>query len=48
MERDIFIISVYCLVADIMKSIEKSCKFRSRGFAPKLSDAEVTPLNYVH
>ena len=44
MERDIFIISVYCLVADIMNSIEKSYKFRSRGFAPKLTDAEVITI----
>jgi hypothetical protein len=44
MERDVFIISVYCLVADIMKSIEKSYKFRSRGFPPKLTDAEVITI----
>jgi len=44
MERDIFIISVYCLVADIMQIIEKSCKFRSRGFPPKLTDAEVITM----
>jgi hypothetical protein len=44
MERDIFIISVYCLVADIMKNIEKTCKFRSRGFPPKLTDAEVITI----
>jgi hypothetical protein len=30
MERDIFIISVYCLVADTMQIIEKSHKFRIR------------------
>ncbi len=44
MERDIFIISVYCLVADIMQIIEKSCKFRSRGFPPKLTDSEVITI----
>lgn len=44
MERDIFIISVYCLVADIMKIIEKSYKFRARGFAPRLTDAEVITI----
>jgi hypothetical protein len=44
MERDIFIISVYCLVADIMQIIEKSHKFRTRGFPPKLTDSEVITM----
>lgn len=44
MERDIFIISVYCLVVDIMQIIEKSCKFRQKGFPPKLTDAEVITI----
>ncbi len=44
MERDIFIIFVYCLVADIMQIIEKNYKFRSRGFPPKLTDAEVITI----
>ena len=44
MERDIFIISVYCLVARIMQSVEKSCNFRTRGFPPKLTDAEVITI----
>lgn len=44
MERDIFIISVYCLVVDMMQSIEKSYKFRQKGFPPKLTDAEVITI----
>jgi hypothetical protein len=44
MEQDIFIISVYCLVADIMQIVEKTHKFRSRGFPPKLTDAEVITI----
>ena len=44
MERDIFIISVYSLVVEIMQSIEKNYNFRSRGFPPKLTDAEVITL----
>lgn len=44
MERDIFIISVYCLVADTMKIIEKNHTLRSRGFSPKLTDAEVITI----
>jgi hypothetical protein len=44
MERDIFIISVYCLVVEIMQKIENSYKFRRTGFPPKLTDAEVITI----
>jgi len=44
MERDIFIISVYCLVVETMQKIETSYKFRRAGFAPKLTDAEVITI----
>lgn len=44
MERDIFIIFVYCLVVEIMESIEKTYKFRTKGFPPKLTDAEVITI----
>lgn len=44
MERDIFIISVYCLVVDIMQIIEENYIFRRKGFPPKLSDAEVITI----
>ena len=44
MERDIFIISVYCLVVDTMQIVEKSCHFRTKGFPPKLTDAEVITI----
>jgi len=44
MERDIFIISAYCLVVDIMQNIENSYNFRSSGFPPKLTDAEVITI----
>lgn len=44
MERDIFIISVYCLVVEIMQKIENNYKFRSSGLAPKLTDAEVITI----
>ncbi len=44
MEQDIFIIFVYDLVADLMKSIEKHYKFRRAGFPPKLTDAEVITI----
>ena len=44
MERDIFIISAYCLVVEIMQIIEKSHNFRQKGFPPKLTDAEVITI----
>ena len=44
MERDIFIISAYCLVVEIMQIIEKTHKFRTKGFPPKLTDAEVITI----
>ena len=44
MERDIFIIFVYSLVVDIMQIVEKSHNFRTRGFPPKFTDAEVITL----
>ena len=44
MERDIFIISVYCLVVEMMQIVEKGCHFRTTGFAPELTDAEVITI----
>ena len=44
MELDIFIISVYCLVVEMMQIVEKSCHFRTKGFPPKLTDAEVMTI----
>ena len=44
MERDIFIIAVYSLVAEMMLVIEKIMPLRSRGFAPRFTDAEVITL----
>ena len=44
MERDIFIIAVYSLVAEMMLVIEKIMPLRSRGFAPQCTDAEVITL----
>ena len=44
MERDIFIITVYSLVAEIMPLIQKIMPLRSRGFAPQFTDAEVITL----
>ena len=44
LEQDTFIIFVYDLVADLMKSIEQQHKFRRAGFPPKLTDAEVITM----
>jgi len=42
-----FIISVYCLVDDELKNLIKKRPLRARGFAPKLSDAEVITMDIV-
>lgn len=42
-----FIISVYCLVDDELKNLIKERPLRARGFAPKLSDAEVITMDIV-
>jgi len=44
MERDIFIISVYCLVVEIMQNIENNYNLRQKGFPPKLTDSEVITI----
>jgi hypothetical protein len=44
MKQDIFIIFVYCLIVDIMQNIETIYNFRTRGFPPKLTDAEVITI----
>ncbi|MDQ3180236.1 MAG: IS982 family transposase [Acidobacteriota bacterium] len=44
MERDIFIISVYCLVVEIMQNIENNYNLRQKGFPPKLTDPEVITI----
>lgn len=44
MERDHFIITVYCLVADIYAHLFTDAPLRQRGFAPALSDAEVITM----
>ena len=44
MERDIFIISVYSLVVEIMQIVGKNYNFRTRGFPPKFTDAEVITI----
>ena len=42
-----FIITVYCLVDVELKKITQVKRLRSRGFAPKLSDAEVITMDIV-
>jgi hypothetical protein len=44
MERDDFIITVYCLVCEHYQVIKKTCPLRRGGFAPALSDEEVITL----
>lgn len=44
MERDTFIIMVYCLVVREMNILRKSYQIRRGGFAPALSDEEVITI----
>jgi hypothetical protein len=44
MERDHFIINVYCLICEHFHQIVGSGRLRRRGFAPALSDEEVITL----
>ena len=44
MERDIFIITVFCLVSEQMNILRKSYKIRHGGFTPALSDEEVITI----
>ncbi len=46
MPLDLFIISVYCWVADFFTPLSPR-SIRTRGFAPKLSDAEVITMEVV-
>ena len=42
-----FIITVFCLVDDQLKKILSDSKLRTRGFPPKLTDAEVITMDVV-
>jgi hypothetical protein len=44
MDRDEFIITVYCLVCEHYQVIKNTYSLRRGGFAPALSDEEVIPL----
>jgi hypothetical protein len=44
MDRDTFIITVYCLVEDEFKKLSALYRVRHAGFTPELSDAEVITM----
>jgi hypothetical protein len=44
MERDTFIITIYCCIADLIPVLMKDNRLRQGGFSPKLSDAEVIAI----
>lgn len=44
MDRDTFIITVYCLVDDEFKKLRAVSRVRHAGFTPELSDAEVITM----
>src|SRR3712207_5341890 len=44
MDRDTFIIAVYCLVVNLYPQVVGMKRLRSRGFAPELTDEEVITM----
>lgn len=44
MDRDTFIITVYCLVEEHYRSLTAACPIRHGGFAPQLSAVEVITM----
>lgn len=42
-----FIITVYCLVDDMVKKVTKDQKLRQRDFHPKLSDSEIVTMQII-
>lgn len=47
MNLDDLIITVFCLVDDQLVDLKQQIKWRTRGFAPKMSDAEVITLEII-
>jgi hypothetical protein len=45
MDREDFIITVYCIVCDRYKEIIDAQRLRERGFAPALSDEEAITID---
>src|SRR5262245_4054562 len=44
MDRDTFIITVYCLVEEHYRHLTTTCPIRHGGFTPQLSDVEVITM----
>jgi hypothetical protein len=44
MDRDTFIITVYCLVEEHYQHLTAACPIRHGGFVPQLSDVEALPM----
>jgi len=44
MDRDTFIITVYCLVEQHYRHLTAACPIRHGGFVPQLSDVEVITM----
>ncbi|MES2997867.1 MAG: hypothetical protein V4700_00880 [Pseudomonadota bacterium] len=42
-----FIISVYCLVDELLKNVGGQKKLRQRGFQPGLSDSEMISMEII-
>lgn len=47
MPMEDFIITVYCLVEDVLKKLLCDQKLRKRGFQPSLSDSEMISMEII-
>lgn len=47
MSKEAFIITVFCLVSDILKQHPMTQRLRTRDFSPNLADAEVITMEIV-
>ena len=47
MNRDELIIACFCLIDDVLPTVEQGKRLRGRGFEPRLSDSEVITMEVV-
>ena len=47
MSMEDFIITIYCLIDELLKNMPNRDKLRQRGFSPSLSDAEMITMEIL-
>ena len=47
MDLDTYIVNIFCLVDDVMKTLYQDQKLRERGSEPTLSDGEVITIETI-